>query len=209
MTAPHASDIINGYLARLQAETADIPATERRELLDSVQEHITEARAELGEETDADLLNMLDRLGHPAELAAAERERLDITPPAASRPGWLELGALILTPLFWPVGVILLWTSNAWNTRDKLIGTLVPPGGFMGVFLLLDISVMSARGQGCGSAVVNGHTVYSSCATPPAWEGALGMIVFLLVVISPILSGIYLGIQLRRQGSARLTPSLT
>jgi hypothetical protein len=29
--------------------------------------------------------------------------------------------------LAWPVGVVLLWRSRAWNVRDKLIGTLLVP----------------------------------------------------------------------------------
>src|SRR5947209_1561907 len=102
MTAPHATDIINGYMARLEAEAADLPRTERRELIDGVREHIAEARAQLAEETDADLLNLLDRLGGPAELAAEERERLHLPSPEPVRVGLLEIGALILTPLIWP-----------------------------------------------------------------------------------------------------------
>jgi hypothetical protein len=39
----------------------------------------------------------------------------------------------------WIAGVILLWSSRAWTTRDKVIGTLIVPGGiaaFLPVLLL-------------------------------------------------------------------------
>ena len=29
----------------------------------------------------------------------------------------------------WLIGLILLWSSRLWTTRDKLIGTLIVPGG--------------------------------------------------------------------------------
>jgi hypothetical protein len=50
----------------------------------------------------------------------------------------LVLAGGVLAGVGWLVGVVLLWTSPAWCTRDKLIGTLVPPGGLAGgVFLAL------------------------------------------------------------------------
>ena len=108
MTAPHATDIISGYLARLDCEAADLPLRERRELIAGIREHIAEARAAMPEETDADVLNFLDRLGDPAELASDERDRLGLRVQSRAQAGMLEIGALLLTPRFWPVGVILL-----------------------------------------------------------------------------------------------------
>jgi hypothetical protein len=76
---------------------------------------------------------MLERLGPPGEIIEAEQ-------PVALRPAdrrgpprWV---AVILLPLGgfalgigWLVGLILLWSSRGWTTRDKLIGTLIIPGG--------------------------------------------------------------------------------
>src|SRR5437588_12894486 len=39
--------------------------------------------------------------------------------------------------LVWPVGVILLWASRAWTTREKVLGSLLPPGGYPGAFLVM------------------------------------------------------------------------
>ena len=82
MNAPHATHIVEGYLARLElALTRDDPAR-RAELLEDVRAHIAEARAALTEETDAALLAILDRLGDPSAVAdglaevAGDRVRL-------------------------------------------------------------------------------------------------------------------------------------
>src|SRR5205823_4970208 len=111
MTAPHADQLIDGYLARLNAAATDLPKAPRQELVDDVRVHITEARARETEETDAAILNILDRLGEPAAVVADARERLGIRALQPYRPGLLEVFAVILVPFLWPIGVILLWMS--------------------------------------------------------------------------------------------------
>ena len=91
MTAPHADQLIDGYLARLRAAAVDLPTSARDELLADVQAHIAEARGRESEETDATVLNILDRLGDPAVLVAEARERLGIKAEPAYRPGLLEI----------------------------------------------------------------------------------------------------------------------
>lgn len=198
MTAPHASQIINGYMARLSDEATALPPRERAELIDGVREHIAEARAAAPEETDADLLNLLDRLGDPAELAEEERQRLGIAAPRPVKIGILEIGPLILVALIWPVGVTLLWASNAWNTRDKLIGTLLPPGGLftsVAAFFIFGLVPASV----CSVASRNGSAVQTHCSggLPPLASAALLIGLYLLLAL-PILTGIYMAIQLRR-----------
>src|SRR5437763_17037557 len=113
MTAPHADQLIDGYLARLDAAAGDLPKAARQELVDDVRAHIAEARTRETEETDAAILNILDRLGEPAAVVAAARERLGLRSMQPYRPGILEVFAVILVPSFWPGGVILLWVSPA------------------------------------------------------------------------------------------------
>ena len=79
MTASHANDIVNGYMARLENETRDLPGREQRELLDGMREHIDEARAAYPNETDADILNLLDRLGSPEEVAIQSHASLPVS----------------------------------------------------------------------------------------------------------------------------------
>jgi HAAS domain-containing protein len=137
MTAQHADQLIEGYLARLRAAAADLPPGARDELVADMRTHIAEARRRAPEETDATILNVLDRLGEPEVVAAEARNRpsdLPVPPrPSTSgpfRPSLLELAIPALLVFLWPIGIILLWYSSAWNFRDKLIGTVLPLGGY-------------------------------------------------------------------------------
>lgn len=109
MSAPHADPIIAGYMARLKEALSTLPAGGRDEIMAEIQEHITQARAGLSEETDVDVLDLLDRIGNPADIAEEAQERLGVPergPEALERsggpergPGPLEIGALLVTGL--------------------------------------------------------------------------------------------------------------
>jgi len=197
MTAPHADQLIEGYIARLSAAAGDLPKNARQEFIDDMRSHIAEARAREPEETDAAVMNILDRLGEPATVVADARERLGIRLAQPYRPGVLEIAAVILVPFLWPVGVILLWISPAWNWRDKLIGTLVPPGGYIGLSYILLAN--ATPGRSCGTITDQaGHIIRSSCTGPAELPGVLLVPLTILVLGSPLISAAYLAIRLRR-----------
>jgi len=199
MTAPHADQLIDGYLARIRAASADLPAGARNGLLDDMHSHIAEARTREPEETDATILNILDRLGEPGVVVAETRERLDLQAPAPYRPGILEIAAVILVPFFWPIGVILLWISPAWKIRDKIIGTLLPPGGYMGVGIV-GLMATTAHGNGCVIGTdAAGHVIQNTCPPAgPAWVQALASAVLTFVIfVLPLVTAGYLALRLR------------
>lgn len=199
MTAPYASQIVDGYLARLRAAASALLRQEQDDLVELIAEHIAEARSALSHETDADILNILDRLGSPEELVDDAEGQPAQVQPVARRAGLLEIGALVLLPFLWPVGVILPWASGAWSWKDKLIGTLLPPGGYFS-FLWLGVAYL---GVGCGTSTrsINAHVVtHSTCGSSLA--ATVGIILFLALLILPIATGIYLGIRLRRPAPA-------
>jgi hypothetical protein len=204
--ASNADKLVADYLKRLNAELRGLPRVRRRELVDEISEHIAEARAALDGENEAAIRTLLDRLGDPEEIAAEARERFGVAP---RKVGWKEVGALVLLPiggvlipvLGWVVGIVLLWVSDAWSTRDKLVGTLLFPGGLL---VPLGLGVMAEESSGCGSIVspqLSPQPIGSAC--PPAdgtglWEVAL--VVILIVV--PLLTTIYLARRLRRTAVA-------
>src|ERR1700719_3163309 len=195
MTAPHANQLIEGYLARLSAAAAGLPKNARQELIDDMRSHIAEARAREPEETDAAVMNILDRRGEPDTVVADARERLGIRLAQPYRPGVLEVAAIILVPFLWPIGVILLWISPAWNWRDKLIGTLVPPGGYIGLSIFLFAATTE---RSCGTVRDQaGNLIQSSCTGPPELPGVLLVPLTILVLGSPLISAAYLAIRLR------------
>jgi hypothetical protein len=222
VTAPHAEQLIDGYLARLRVAATDLPASVRDELIEDMRAHIAEARTRETEETDATILNILDRLGEPELLVAEARRRPDAVASAPSaepgryRPGILEIAALVLLAFMWPVAVILLWISPAWNIRDKIIGTLLPPGGFPGIFyfgLVLSVahvSRTSGGANGCtSSSDPGGYVVQNLCTGPSALQviGEVVSVILLIILwLLPLVTVGYLAIRLRwgqaRQASA-------
>ena len=217
MTAPHADQLIDGYLTRIRDAAGDLPAAARKELLDDMRGHIAEARALEPEETDATILNILDRLGEPTTVVAEARRRPDASEPQVTGvqpgpyvPGLLEIAALVLLILVWPVGVILLWLSPAWKVRDKLIGTLVPPGGYPAVLIVGVVAATATSrqvgGPTCTSSVGSAGDiiVQNVCTSPtptPAGLEVIGNIAWVILVIVlwllPLITVGYLAIRLR------------
>jgi hypothetical protein len=209
--------LVERYLKHLEVELDDVPRDRRREIVDEIAGHIAEARAGLEHETEADVRNILEGLGDPAEIAEEARDRLEIqssTPPY--KTGWMEVGALVLLLIGglvlpfvgWFVGVILLWLSNAWNVRDKVIGTLFVPGGLgLSLFLLL---------YGASSGVSAGPSVcHADASTGGKWDcvdsgsstsvvDILKTIVVAAVIVAPVLTTAYLTYRLRRRPAAAM-----
>ena len=208
MTAPRADEIISEYLARLESALAPVAPARRTELTDDIRAHITEARAELVNETDADILNILDRLGDPAEMAAAE-ERVEPAPSSPKKSRGLEIAAIVLLVLFWPVGVILLWVSDAWTTREKLIGTLVPPGGYIGAMVLGAFLAWGTVSGSCYTMTDDLGRVMSSTCTSDGVQAAINVVALMLALfylVGPILTAAYLASRLRKNEANRAGP---
>jgi hypothetical protein len=199
MTAQHADQLIDGYLARIRDTAGDLPAAARKELLDDMRGHIAEARARELEETDATILNILDRLGEPGVVVAETRERLGLRAPASYRSGVLEIAAVILVPFFWPIGVILLWMSPAWKVRDKLIGTFLPPGGYMSIGIFGVVAATAHSGGCMVSTDAAGHIIQNTC--PPSgplwWQVLANVVITLVIFVLPLLTAGYLAFRLR------------
>ena len=183
-----ADALILRYLQDLEAELRDLPANRRQELLDEVGEHIAAARAALAPETEAGVRTMLERLGDPADIAAEARERFGVQrPPARPATPWLEVIAVVLLVIpfaGWVVGVVLVWISRLWTTRDKLIGTL---GGMSWLLAGVGVVMTSAGGsRAVGSAPLG-----------PSETNLVGVVLVVAPFVLPIAAAIYLGFRLR------------
>lgn len=53
--------------------------------------------------------------------------------------GLILIGGVVLPVIGWVIGVVRLWRSNTWELREKLLGTLLIPGGLMAPGLLLGL----------------------------------------------------------------------
>jgi hypothetical protein len=86
--------------------------------------------------------------------------------------------------LGWLVGVVLVWMSRRWATRDKLIGTL---SGMSWV----------AAGLGTLSLSARGSTAVGAGPVGPAETSVLAVVLFLIPFLLPIVAAAYLAIRLR------------
>jgi uncharacterized membrane protein len=181
---------VSRYFKELEGALRGIPASRRREIIDEIRGHVSEARSALETESESGVRNVLERLGDPSEIAADARERFGLASPQTGTP-WLEVIALILMLIpfvGWLAGLVLLWVSRLWTTRDKVIGTLLGPAV---VFMLGGaVSITSAR-QAAGGG--------------PGPETSLGpweLLVIGAIIAVPIVTLVYLGARLRTRSNA-------
>lgn len=176
------------YLERLERAARSLPRSDRRELIEEINAHLAEATNP--GMSDAEVLTVLDRLGDPEDIVAAQGPE-DLAPRTG--PGGHEWAAIVLLLaggfiffVGWFAGLVLLWSSRAWNVRDKLIGTLIVPGGLATVVPLL---LGQATVQTCSS--FNGGPQQCSPG-PSTLHNILSIALLAILVLGPIFTAVYL-----------------
>lgn len=193
---PQQLDDIRTYLAALERACADLGPGRCDELVAEVRAHIDSVLADSGDVTDAQLHELLDSLGSPADIAAAARADDAPSPVRSAAPSGFavrDIAAIVLlliggffAGIGWVVGAVLLWTSPSWRTRDKLIGTFVVPGGLLGSLMFAGLGSVVAT-QSCTSGA-GGHTQCTGYALPTY----VGVPLLIAVVVGPLFSAIWL-----------------
>ena len=201
------TSLVDDYLGRLEAELADLPPARRAELIDEIEDHIADAEAAYGREpTEAELRTLLDRLGDPADIAAEARDRLDVLPPPPLQPrkrNWLEVialvmllpGSLFLPIIGWIIAIVLVWMSDIWDTRDKSIATLLPPGG---LFTTLFFTMVASYSESCTSFASPGRIVETCTGGPTTTQRIAGIVLGVLLIVLPFLTTAYMAWRLRQ-----------
>ena len=157
-----ADALVSEYMGRLEAAARPLPAERRGELIAEVHEHIQSALNEAGSRDEVTARNVLERLGEPEEIVAAEASDGGAPTPApqvvvVERGGmgatelaailFLTVGAVFL-PVVGPIiGIVLVWASTQWTTGQKLIATLI-----VLVLLILPIVLLLGARAGTGSS---------------------------------------------------------
>jgi HAAS len=201
MTPGTLHPLAEDYLRRLRRDGRRLPPERLSELMAEIEGHLGEAIPPGA--ADREALEVLGRLGSPGDIVEAER------PPAhgpAGRRSWREWAAVILLPLGgfafgvgWLVGLVLLWSSRLWTTREKLIGTLIVPGGIATALLVVVLTGTKRRCSGFATvnpstgAQVGRSTMHCTPSAGPsaattAWQIAL----VVLCVLGPVVSAVYL-----------------
>jgi hypothetical protein len=211
MTTKHRTDdIVERYLFQLDAALGSLPEVRRRQIVEEIADHISEGRSGLEIQDEVGLRALLDRVGDP-ELIAAEAGIGKLSKSVRRRDAWvpwlLLFGgfagyvvalAFIVVPLAvvvgvigWSIGLKMLWTSNTWGARDKVLGTLVLPGGLLAPVVLLTTSTSPA--QTCFSQGGPGIPTSTHCtATGFTLSPYLGIPLLLVTVLAPFVMAVHL-----------------
>ena len=216
MTSPTLHPLAAAYLTRLRTASRDLPSPRRDELVAEIEDHLAEVIPP--DATDAQALTELDRLGEPAEIVEAEQPEAEWPAPAAAparpattepppRRGAQEWAAIVLLlvgglalGVGWFIGVLMLWTSRAWTLRDKLIGTLIVPGGLALTWVLIVLPVMISPTK-CGSTDP-GH---DTCDHGSTLIHVLYRVLLAVAVIAPFVTATYLAVRAgRAERAARI-----
>jgi len=137
--------LVERYIKELTRTARVLPPTRRTELLQDVRSHIDVALEERGTQGPETVQSVLDGLGTPTEIVAAALADDGVqAQPVDAGLGGREVAAILLL-LFgllavgfgWLAGVLLLWASPRWTVREKVVGTLVLPGGVVLPIVLL------------------------------------------------------------------------
>src|SRR6202451_629568 len=109
------------YLDSLRRAGRGLPPGRRRELLADIEAHLSEAIDPTA--SDAQALTVLDKLGEPEAIIAAETPDPDELPERRGTREWAAIVLLLfggfIVGLGWVARLTLLWSSRAWTGRDK------------------------------------------------------------------------------------------
>lgn len=135
---------VRGYIEELRARLLNLPEAERAEIVQGVEDHI---RTELSAEKPVKVV--LKELGSPSEVAnAANAGRVGFEPRGDSTFYLLSTTFLLLVGGFvfgvgWIFGLFLLWASKSRTLGEKIICTLIWPGGLTAALISLFIPFRS------------------------------------------------------------------
>lgn len=212
------SPLVAEYLRQLDTAAAVLPPERRSELVAEIRDHIAQAIGAGSSPDEVAVRTLLDRLGDPEEIVAAAREgepSLNQPPGPPTAPSWappqewafrrpsigLEITAVVMLTLGsiipfvgWLVGVVLLWVSRRWTVTEKILATLIVPGG---PFTLLALGLLVV-GQTCSSSSVSsadGASIQGPTVCTGTTLGPLGPFILVFCLVAPF---IVAGVLVRR-----------
>ena len=209
--------VVDDYLRRLGFAARVLPEDRRRELVDEIAGHIAESRASGQAGTEAELRTLLDRLGTPAEIVAAARDDDEQFDPPAGPVGMVrrlarpsiatEITAVLLLTagsivpfIGWIAGAVLLWTSRRWRTWEKVVATLVVPGG-PGLALAAGVIGIGIPTSRCSTTGSSGGGEVTHC-TGSSFPVGVAAPLFVAWIVAPIVVGIVLLVRARDRAAA-------
>lgn len=211
MTMDTGQRLVDDYLARLERAARVLPPEQRAELVAEIREHIESARTADEISSEVGVRALLDRIGRPEEIVAASGASPAASPePRASRSLTLEIWAVVmltagsLLPVVgWLVGVVLLWSSNRWRLREKVLGTLLVPGGIGGL-LILGFGWVGV--SSCFTSYEGTVVVANTCDDHPVADVVRPVLAVLLLLAALVVPLVLLQLARRRANAETQSP---
>jgi hypothetical protein len=194
MTATQTDKLVDDYLRRLEAAAAHLQRSRRAELVAEIREHIESALRQEEAANEVAVRNVLERLGPPEEIVEAAEPQPE---PSRRRGGALEITALLalLVPVIgWLVGMVLVFVSEAWSRRDKLIGAAL----LLVLVLVPFVGVTAESGGVDQEPVPVGDTRPVGLKEEESTDTEAILLVTALGMLAGLPSALFLGWRLRR-----------
>jgi hypothetical protein len=193
MSNTTAENLVANYLKRLRVASRELPRDERSELYAQIEEHLRDAVPP--DASEAVTRTVLERVGDPETLVAEHLDRLGLPSRRAGTQEWAAIILLLIGGFIflvgWIVGVVLLWSSRAWTTGEKLVGTLVLPGGLAAVVWFGIVGVSST--QGCGTSGGPGRPTVTRCTPGPSTiHNVLVGALLIVLLLAPVATAMFL-----------------
>jgi uncharacterized membrane protein len=196
---------VEAYLRQLDFALSSLPWEQRNEIFTDISEHIQRELSSAGDDPGA-VDAVLQRVGDPHAIAQEAGAPPAMPPMPPQRRGrGLEIAAILLISagsflvpfVGWIVGVALLWASSRFSRADKLVGTLVPPFGFLAPFFLLFAAGSSGTSGPCVTGSDSSGRQFTHCTAPvhhglPAAAG-------IAIVLALLGAAIYTAVRLSRR----------
>lgn len=199
------------YLIRPRHAGRLLPADRLRDLLDEIEGYLNESIPL--EASDEDALETLERLGPPGDVVEAEQATGQASTDRRGPRAWsaaflLPFGGFVLG-VGWLIGLILLWSSRLWTTRDKLLGTLIVPGG-LATGLLVLLAATSLQTERCkafatpinsatGPSVSHGTMHCNTIRGLSTTRTVLQIVLAVILIAGSIITAVYLARRARNR----------
>jgi hypothetical protein len=188
--------LAEAYLHHLERAAQHLPRPDRDELLAEIRSHLDSGLP--AGATEGQARNLLAALGTPEDIVAAAAPQ-----PPQTRRGAREISALLLLltglpPLIgWLAGVGLLLWSPLWTRRQKTLGILVWPGGYV---LVAGVPFM-LNARSCEDTTVGVSAAQAGCTS--AGPSTLSILAIIVLLVAPLVVAGYLYLAAGRRSGTR------
>lgn len=165
--------IVEQYLSRLKVALADLPAERRQQLIDSITDHISEARVALSANSEVAIRDILDRVGQPADIAA-EALTVQAPPPlsraSSTRRATIAVIAIVVVALLVFGGLLVSRSNNGIRSTTTSTVTSV---SMVVVPDVVRLTLGAAQAELQAVDLLIGQVFISACAGSPGPPGVV------------------------------------